>query len=300
MERTGSGESLHSLYRRYIGPVEDSRDLYVGFGLFFTGVGLVVVAIASFLWSTTFPQGGTFKFVLRELSVATGAVGIPLVLLGVTVLLPVSRRIDVLGALGFLACAAATVRFTQIYPQAWYQYSSVVVGLYALGAVVVVATAGTALSGYHVERAASAQVRTKSELAGDAEGETGSESEETVTDAEVRRDIEAAMEGTELNWGGVKRDEGQQLTFTNTTVEEADSVSLGNAEANESRGGSVDDAVEGLQGLRGGQRKTATSDSDTSEQANALAELRAKQQQAEAEADGESGGVFDSIRSLWR
>jgi hypothetical protein len=112
MERTGSGESLHSLYRRYIGPVEDSRDLYVGFGLFFTGVGLVVVAIASFLWSTTFPQGGTFKFVLRELSVATGAVGIPLVLLGVTVLLPVSRRIDVLGALGFLACAAATVRFT--------------------------------------------------------------------------------------------------------------------------------------------------------------------------------------------
>jgi hypothetical protein len=304
MERTRPGAFLHSLYRRYVGPVRDSRDLYAGFGIFFTGVGLVVVSIAAFLWSTTLPPSGTFKFVVRELAVTAGACGLPLVLFGITVLLPVSRRIDAASAVGVLACVVAAVRFTQIYPQAWYTYSSTVVGVYALGAVIVVATAGTALSGYHVERAT---VRTETELSGEAEtGESGSKSESTatesteITDEQVRRDIEDAMEDAEINWGGVERDSGQTLTLTDSSLDDADGIGLDNASANESRGGSVDDAVAGLQGLRGGQRKTATSESDTSEQANALAELRAKQREREEqEQEDTSGGVIDSLRNLF-
>ncbi|MFA1611265.1 DUF7139 domain-containing protein [Halobellus rubicundus] len=299
MERTGPGAFLHSLYRRYVGPVRDSRDVYAGFGLFFTGVGLVVVSIAVFLWSTTVSPSGTFKFVLREFAVTAGAAGLPIVLFGVTVLLPVSRRIDAAAGFGVVACLIAAVRFTQIYPQAWYTYSSTVVGIYALGAVVVVATAGTALSGYHVERAT---VRTEAELSG---GSTSGESEAAadepeVTDEQVRRDIEDAMEGAEINWGGVERDSGRTLTLTDSSLDDADSVGLGNASAKESRGGSVDDAVAGLQSLRGGQKKTATSDSGTSDQVNALAELRAQQREREeAAADDDADGVFDRLRSLF-
>lgn len=300
MERSGTGAFLHSLYRRYVGPVQDSRDVYAGFGLFFTGVGLVVVSIAVFLWSTTVPPSGTFKFVLREFAVAAGAAGLPLVLFGVTVLLPVSRRIDVAAGVGVIACLIAAGRFTQIYPQAWYTYSSTVVGLYALGAVVVVATAGTALSGYHVERAT---VRTEAELSGDAtsaESADDSDDEAEVTDEQVRRDIEEAMEGAEINWGGVERDSGRTLTLTDTSIDDADSVGLDNASATESRGGSVDDAVAGLRSLRGGERKTATSDSGTSEQADALAQLRAQQREKEEEqASDDSEGALDRLRSLF-
>ncbi len=287
------------MYRRYVGPVRDSRDVYAGFGLFFTGVGLVVVSIAVFLWSTTVSPSGTFKFVLREFAVTAGAAGLPVVLFGVTVLLPVSRRIDAAAGLGVVACLIAAVRFTQIYPQAWYTYSSTVVGIYALGAVVVVATAGTALSGYHVERAT---VRTEAELSGaSTSGESdATDDEPEVTDEQVRRDIEDAMEGAEINWGGVERDSGRTLTLTDSSLDDADSVGLGNASAKESRGGSVDDAVAGLQSLRGGQKKTATSDSGTSDQVNALAELRAQQREREeAAADDDAEGVFDRLRSLF-
>ncbi|MFB6251187.1 MAG: hypothetical protein ABEI27_05800 [Halobellus sp.] len=298
MEQTWPGAFLHSLYRRYVGPVRDSRDLYAGFGIFFTGVGLVVVSIAAFLWSTTLSPSGTFKFVVRELAVTTGACGLPLVLFGITVLLPVSRRIDAAAAAGVAACVIAAARFTQIYPQAWYTYSSTVVGLYALGAVVVVATAGTALSGYRVERAT---VRTESELSGEAKaeesrGESEAAERTTITDEQVRRDIEDAMDGAEINWGGVERDSGRTLTLTDSSLD-TDEIGLENAAAKESRGGSVDDAVEGLQGLRGGQRKTATSESDTSDQANALAELRAEQRKREEQKrQKEPDSVIDKLR----
>ncbi|ADQ68710.1 hypothetical protein G3I44_15060 [Halogeometricum borinquense] len=299
MQRTSPGEYLHELYRRFVGPVEDSRTVYAGFGLFFTGVGLVIVSIAAFLWSTTVPPGETVKYVFRELAVATGATGIPLVLLAVTVLLPVSRRIAAVGALGFGACVAATVRFTQIYWQHWFQNSSFVVGLYALGAVIVVATAGTALSGYRVERAIEHDVPARSEIAGEETGDDAGNDGESYSDEEIQRDIEAAMDSVDLNWGGVERDDGERLTLTESddTVEQ---VSLANAKVNEAHGESVDAAVNGLRGLRGGEKKTA-SGAGTDDQASALQELRAAQQEQEERNEAQtSDGLLGSIRSLFR
>ena len=191
MERNGLAALLHEWHRRFIGPVTDSRTVYAGFALFFAGVGLVVVSIATFLWSTTTDPAGTFKFVLRELAVVTGAAGIPTILLGVTVLLPVSRRIDAASAAGVGLCLVATARFTQVYPDTWYPNASVVVGLYALGSVVVVATAGTALSGYHAEQTGRRIAREQLDENGD--GATtggvdadGSSAGEAVTDEQVQ------------------------------------------------------------------------------------------------------------------
>jgi hypothetical protein len=299
MERSELGAFLHSLYRKYVGPVQDSRDVYVGFGLFFAGVGLVVVSIATFLWSTTFPLTGSFRFVLRELSVVTGAVGVPLVLFGVTALLPVSRKIGLTATVGVGLCVAATVRFIQIYPQDWYQASGVTVTLYALGAVVVVATAGTALSGYRVERAT---VRTEAELSGDPatadESTATADDTESFTEADIREDIEAALDDADLNWGGVGKDTGEKLTLTDSSLDDSDVLNSDNVSVTESRGGSVDDAVAGLKNLRGGETKTATSDSDTAEQANALAELRTQQQEKqEAETEPERS-LLERVRSI--
>ena len=295
MERNGPGELLHEWHRRFIGPVTDSRAVYAGFALFFAGVGLVVVSIATFLWSTTTDPAGTFKFVLRELAVLTGAAGIPVVLLGVTVLLPVSRRIDAVSAAGVVACLVATARFAQVYPDAWYPNASVVVGLYALGAVVVVATAGTALSGYHAERTGQRIAREQLDDGGDADASSGTG---TVTDEQVQADIDEAMSGAEINWGGVERDSGRSITIR--SAEDTDfEMSDTNVEATESHGESVDDAVAGLQGLRGEGPKTESSTSGTDAQADALAELRATREQSEADDDG-GGGLVDAVRSLVR
>jgi hypothetical protein len=304
MERNGPGAVLHEWHRRFIGPVTDSRAVYAGFALFFAGVGLVVVSIATFLWSTTTNPAGTFKFVLRALAVQTGAVGLPTVLLGITVLLPVSRRIDGVGVAGVALCLVATARFTQVYPDAWYPNASVVVGLYALGAVIVVATAGTALSGYHAERTGQRIARERLDEEdvgpGGVGGDTaGGSSTESVTDEEVQRDIDEAMAGTEVNWGGVERDQGRSITINasddDVTFEGSDPEAFA---ATESRGESVDDAVKGLQGLRGGGPKTESSGSGTDKQADALAELRATREQAQA--DDNDGGLVDSVRSLFR
>ena len=301
MERNGLDALLHEWHRRFIGPVSDSRTVYAGFALFFAGVGLVVVSIATFLWSTTTDPAGTFKFVLRELAVVTGAAGIPTVLLGVTVLLPVSKRIDAVSAVGVVACLVGTARFVQVYPDAWYPNASVVVGVYALGAVVVVATAGTALSGYHAEQTGRRIAREQLDD-GDADGgadTSGASGTQGVTDEEVRADIDEAMSGAEVNWGGVERGSGRSITIRSSDDEGFEMSGGSAANATESRGESVDDAVAGLQGLRGEGPKTESSTSGTDEQATALAELRATRDQSEPD-DDDGSGLVDTVRSLFR
>ena len=299
MERNGLDALLHEWHRRFIGPVTDSRAVYAGFALFFAGVGLVVVSIATFLWSTTTDPAGTFKFVLREFAVLTGATGIPTILLGVTVLLPVSRRIDAVAAAGVAGCLVAAARFTQVYPDAWYPNASPVVGLYAVGAVVVVATAGTALSGYHAEQAGRRIAREQLDQRGDGDGGDtgGSSGSDAVTDEQVQADIDEAMSGAEVNWGGVERDSGRSITIRSPDDAEFEAADADSIQATESRGESVDAAVEGLRGLRGEGTKTASSSSGTDEQANALAELQATREQSEI-AENDTETLLDRVKSL--
>ena len=299
MERNGLDALLHEWHRRFIGPVTDSRAVYAGFALFSAGVGLVVVSIATFLWSTTTDPAGTFKFVLREFAVLTGATGIPTVLLGVTVLLPVSRRIDAVAAAGVAGCLVAAARFTQVYPDTWYPNASAVVGLYAVGAVVVVATAGTALSGYHAEQTGRRIAREQLDQRGDGDGGDtgGSSGSDAVTDEQVQADIDEAMSGAEVNWGGVERDSGRSITVRSPDDAEFEAADAHSIQATESRGESVDAAVEGLRGLRGEGAKTANSSSGTDEQANALAELQATREQSEI-AENDTETLLDRVKSL--
>jgi hypothetical protein len=297
MERNGFDALLHEWHRRFIGPVTDSRTVYTGFALFFAGVGLVIVSIATFLWSTTTDPTGTFKFVLYELAVLTGASGIPAILLGVTILLPVSRRVDAAGTAGVAVCLVGTAWFAQVYPDVWYPNASAVVGVYALGSIVVVATAGTALSSYHAELTGRRLAREQLDD-GDGTGADGSAGDETVTDEQVQADIDEAISGAEVNWGGVERDSGRSITIRSPDDADFDMGDADTVKATESRGESVDAAVEGLQGLRGEGTQTASSSSGTDKQANALAELRATREQS-AVAENDSESLLDRIKSVF-
>ncbi|ELZ65085.1 permease [Haloferax sp. Atlit-10N] len=292
--------TLIALYRRYVDADPDETTVYAGFALFFTAIGLLAVALAAVVWSGGIPPENIFKYELREVAGVTGALGIPLLLVSVVVLLPSQYRFPtVLAGAGLLVCAVAVVQFVGAYPHNWNVSASAdqsgrIVGIYSLGAVAVVAASGTSLVGFQLARA-----RTSGPAAGGSDAETEAtddgEDEEAVS-AQVRRDMDEAMSNTELSWGGVRKTETTRLKLDTSAVDDVDRASFENAKVTETRGGGVDDAVAGLQGLRGGKKDTAVGDS-TDDQAAALAELR-KQQQAEAERE-DSDGVVDRIRGLF-
>ncbi|MFB6136292.1 MAG: permease [Halobacteriaceae archaeon] len=273
---------LFEWYERYIGSPEDESDVYVGFALFFGGISLGILGIVLFLWSATV-SSPEFEYQLREIAASSGAVGLPTLLLGVTVLLPVRRRSMYAALAGTLVCVAGTALFVSAYPVNWNvpgprDMSAQIVAVYAVGLVSVVAATGSSLVGHRVERAA----------VGGAAGAGGDDEEgETVTDEQVRRDIDEAMSNAELSWGGVEKRETKRLNLNTGSVDDVQTnVDRVSAKTTRASGSNVDDAVSGLRKLQGGEKDTA-SGSGVDQQTAALKELREQQRrEAEREPDG--------------
>lgn len=282
---------LMEWYARYVGPPENERDIYAGFALFFAGIALGAVGVAVFLASAS---TGPNAWGLREVAGVCGALGLPALLLGVTVLLPVDDRAVYAGVAGSAVCLAATVWFTRAYPYNWNvegsDVSGQVVGLYAVGFVPVVAATGAALVGYRVEQVQAGESGT--------EADDGSAATDDVAEERARRDYESAMEDANVNWGGVEKTETKRLQFDTGDADDVEHSSFDDVEATTTRssGSSVDDAVAGLRNLQGGQTKT-DSGGGTDDQAAALRELREqKRKEAEREPDGLLARVRDRLR----
>ena len=301
---------LMGYYRRYIGDPDRAVDVYAGFGLFFVGLGLGLVGVAVFLYSATLPPNSESMYAVRQVASVAAALGLPALLLGVVVLLPVDLRMLYLGAGGGAVCLAAIGLFVWAYPHAWNvtnppDYSAEGVAVYSLGLVAVIGATGAALVAHRVERAtggvggAAAAGNGTGTAAGNA---TRTDSgEETVTDEEVRADIERELEDAELTWGGVERSQTRRLELDTSAVDDADIDSdalAGSATETRTTSGTVNDAVSQLKGLQGGEQNTA-SGAGTDDQAAALRELR-EQQQAEELTEADDESVVDRIRGMFR
>ncbi len=291
---------LLEYYRQYIGDPDRTVDVYAGFGLFFVGLGLGLVGVVVFLYSATLPPNSESMYAVRQVASVAAAIGLPALLLGVVVLLPVDLRMLYLGAAGSVVCLVAVGLFVWAYPHAWNvtnppDYSAQGVALYSVGLVGVIGATGVALVAHRVEQATGAVAGG----AGDTTGEGGES--ETVTDGEVRADIERELEDAELTWGGVERGEGRRLELDTTAVDEVeiDTQTLsGSATETRTTSGTVNDAVSQLKGLQGGEQNTA-SGQGTDDQANALRELR-EQQRAEELAEAEERSLLDRILAYVR
>ncbi|MBP1923549.1 hypothetical protein J2751_002592 [Halorubrum alkaliphilum] len=297
---TNGTNPLLEYYRQYIGDPDRTVDVYAGFGLFFVGLGLGLVGVTVFLYSATLPPNSESMYAVRQVASVAAALGLPALLLGVVVLLPVDLRMLYLGVAGSAVCLAAVGLFVWAYPDAWNvtnppDYSAQGVAIYSVGLVGVIGATGVALVAHRVEQATGAAAGSVD----DAAAEDGER--ETVTDAEVRADIERELEDAELTWGGVERGEGRRLELDTTAVDEvevdADALS-GSATETRTTSGTVTDAVSQLKGLQGGEKNTA-SGQGTDDQATALRELREKQRAEEA-ADAEDQSLFDRILSYIR
>lgn len=263
---------LFEWYERYIGE-PDATDVYTGFGLFFGGIALAVCGLSLFLWSASVEPGGGFYWTLRQVAVVFASLGLPAGMLGIVVLLPVSTRVLYTAAGGLAVCFVSMTFFLVVYPSNWNvqnaaDYSAQGIALYASGLAVVVASTGAALVAHQLERTTPAPEQERSER-------------EEFSEERIARDIDEAMDGVDLSWGGVRRKETRTLAV-NVEADGVDRSSFDQVEATTTRtaGSSVEDAVLNLQGLQGSQ-KDRTTGRGTNDQAAALAQLR-ERQRAEA------------------
>jgi hypothetical protein len=308
MSESNAENRLLEYYRRYVGDPDRTIDVYAGFGLFFAGIGLGLIGVAVFLYSATLPPEALSTYAVQEVAGVAAAVGLPALLLGVVVLLPVDRRMLYLAGVGTAITVVAVGLFSRTYPYNWNvstgtDYSAQVVAVYAVGLVAVIAATGGALVAHRVERAtgAAASAAGAGSAAGGTDGDAGGAGGdgETVTDAQVRADIERELEDAELTWGGVERAQTRRLELDTSAIDEVDvdrEKLAGSATETRTTSGTVNDAVSELKGLQGGEKKTA-SGSGTDDQAAKLRELR-EQQRRDAEAD-DDGSVVDRIKGLF-
>ncbi|MEY7849905.1 permease [Natrarchaeobius sp. A-rgal3] len=287
---------LFDLYRRYIGEPEDRTDVYLGFGLFLGGIGLAAVALVLFLWSNTLEPRTTDHVAWAQPAYAIVMAALPITMLGIVVLLPSERRVRYASVGAVAITFAAIVGFLIAYPYDWYgvgnDYTAEVVAVYAVGMAGLTASTGAALIAHYLDMARAADRV-------DAEAEEPDEDEESYSDEEIRRDIDEAMDGVELSWGGVEKTEHSRLTFSE---DEFDDVNV-NVQAKTTRSTGVDSQVAGLKGLKGGETKTTTSSSTVDDQTAKLRQLREEQQAKEAsssaaESESAVSGLFARIRSI--
>ncbi|EMA30903.1 DUF7139 domain-containing protein [Halobiforma nitratireducens] len=280
---------LFDLYRRYIGEPEGRTDVYVGFGLFLGGIGLAVVALLLFLWSTTLEARTATYFAWVQPAYAIAMLSVPATLLGVVVLLPSERRMLYTSIAGVAVTIGAVVGFVVAYPEDWLygaDYTVEVVATYAIGLAAVAASTGAALIAHYLDMA-----QTASQL----EAAEADEDGESYTDAEIQDDIDEAMDGVELSWGGVEKTESKRLTFSSDDFDDVEVNTDAGTKTKRSTG--VDAQVAGLKGLKGGDTKTTTSSSTVDDQTQKLKELR-KQKQAEKTATNDESGPKRFLSNL--
>ncbi|WP_119814799.1 DUF1648 domain-containing protein [Halalkaliarchaeum desulfuricum] len=297
MDTSEEDGRLVRLYREYVGDPEEAVDIYAGFALFFGGIAIGFAGVVLFLVSDSIIADEMGLYAVRQVAAVAGAVGLPALLSGVVVLLPVDRRALYLTGAGSVVCLAAIGLFVWAYPYHWNvsgtpDYSATGAGIYSLGLAGVVAATGAALVAHSVQRA-TPEVTPDSATGAGSPGDAA-EDGETVTDEQVRADIERELGDAEISWGGIERSETRRLEL-NTDADEIDGrgFEVDSAKTARSSGDAVDDAVSGLRQLQGGEKQTA-SGSGTDDQASALRELKKQRQNREAEP--EPDGLLDRIK----
>jgi len=273
---------LFRWYERYIGEPQTETDVYAGFGLFFISIVGMIIGAALFIASITVTgaRGGDTYFLLARAAYSLFMLGVPLLMLGIVVLLPVERKATYGAVVGVVITVAAAVWFNLQYP-AWFDKepggidtTMSILGTYASGLGIVIATTGVALVAHQLERV---KAPAPSEIEIEEEPDPG----ESYTEEEIRADIDEAMEGVEMTWGGVEKSENKRLSFSGGFEADVDQSGFDVEPDKRVETGGVDQQVTGLRQMKGGETKTATSNSTVDDQTAALQEL--KEQKAEDE-----------------
>jgi uncharacterized protein YegP (UPF0339 family) len=205
--------ALVSLYSDRIAEPSTNDEVY-GYWLFTLGLLASVVGVVLFLYTATLnrppaSQGGSY-WLFRQVGIVLAAGGVPLMLAGVAIRLPLRKLATRLTILGVVVCLAALAWFLMVYPASGWSTDTgnpSVIGLYTLGLGII------ALSSVFVPMLSRAETETASERIAREQSAAEQEAER----AEHEREIEAAREEleetrNELEETRTKREEAQAAT----------------------------------------------------------------------------------------
>ena len=152
--------ALVSLYTERITEPATADEVY-GYWVFLLGLLASIVGVALFLYSSTLERGVGPFWTVRQLGIVLAAGGVPLLLAGVAIRLPLRRLATTLTYLGVLICLAALAWFVAIYPGGWSPQTGEagIIGLYTVGLAVI------GLAAAFVPMLSPAETRTPSEQA---------------------------------------------------------------------------------------------------------------------------------------
>ncbi len=142
-QQPGETNALVSLYSDRITEPSTTDEVY-GYWLFALGLLASVVGVALFMYSATLSRppaadGGTY-WVLREVGVVLAGAGVPLMLGGIAIRLPLRKLATRIVGLGVISCLVAILWFVTVYPASGWPTDtghSGVIGLYTVGLLVV-------------------------------------------------------------------------------------------------------------------------------------------------------------------
>lgn len=279
--------NLESRYDNLFGTKTSKGQLYGGFFLLFAGALAVIAAIVLFFFAYAdgkFLANGDYNddyFTWMRVAIPLAAGGLTAILLGVTVALPTKTGMRILSYVGAFLCALATVLVAVHYPDNWAvsgsgqaSYEGLDSGIFAVGAVFLLASLFTSIIGYYLGKLQPVTVAGEEETDDETYG-PGYE----VPDWVVERDIEYAMKRHGVSWG-----DGKSTGSTSLNVNVADAVGgkfvvggLGKARTVQLDAEQVDTGVSQLTTLRPSKKPTLPSEwADDS--TKALRALRQKQQ----------------------
>lgn len=262
------------VYASLFGSQASKGQLYGGFYTLFGGILLGLAAVV--LLFVAPPDSSMFSW--REVSFVLAALAGAFIFMGIALTLPSKRGLRFVGWLGFALCAAASVAFAFAYPfhfnvsAAQGDYTEMIVGVYVLGAALILTGTFTSLVGYYLDRVqAAAGVAPRG---GSGSGDYFDEYE--VPDSVIEKDIEYAMKKYKYAWGeGQTSASGIQINIKDEF--EAGTViggGKGVARTVTLEAPQVDDATKALRGIRPGPKEKTLPTAEVDEQTNALLAFR--------------------------
>jgi uncharacterized protein YegP (UPF0339 family) len=215
-KRPADDSALVSLYRERITEPSTDDEVY-GYWLFVAGLVASVVGVALFLYSSTLvtqrpsvSDPATF-WTVRQAAIVLAAGGVPLMLGGIALRLPLRNLATYLTYGGMALCLLALVWFLTVYPADWTfaTGNTGVIALYVLGLVII--AAGAVL----VPMLSRAETETESERAArEASEREGAETrEELASTREERDEARAAAEASAAELEAVRESQARFELF---------------------------------------------------------------------------------------
>ncbi|MHB9286563.1 DUF1508 domain-containing protein [Halobacteriales archaeon Cl-PHB] len=140
-EGTAYDGRLFELYTKYVTEPESKKDVY-GYTLLVVGYLLAIGGmLAYFIGPTGSGTAQSTQFLVRKVAAVPSAMGLIFSLLGIVLLLPVTRRSLIAAVFGTLVALASVGLFLVYYPYNWHEgtpsYSGEIIGLYTAGIAIV-------------------------------------------------------------------------------------------------------------------------------------------------------------------